>query len=219
MQEFEGVEENTKNEKIIEEINENIFEKNELDVTKFINGKLKYANISYEQFENNNNQCLNLKNKLKIIFCPCYCLFYKSFEWIWDGRCYLEKYYKTHYFLENIFFCILSILDIVAISLYKNKLSNSFFIIRTISDSFGIFIFWLSIVLWDEESSNKNYFNSGLLFFTIIGLIFMSFLDIFCFVTFCTSNSDFNEIVLMSFLIHLILSVAIFSFNLCKFIY
>ena len=218
MEEYGEVEENPKNEKIIQENDEKIKEKNTLDINKIIKERNKYNNISYEENNNNNKKCYNIKEKLKIIFCPCYCLFYKSFEWIWDGRCSLETYYKSHYFFENIFFCVLSIIDIVAISFYKNKFTASFFIIRIISDSFGIFIFWLSIVLWDEESSYKDYFKLGLLF-TLLGLILMSVLDIFCFVTFCASNSDFNVVVLLSFLIHLILSIAFFSFNLCKFIY
>ena len=222
LEEEEKIDEDSKNEKIIEQNYDIGLEKNILNINNNIKQRNKYKNISNDKFEkiNNNNCCekKNIKKTLKIIFCPCYCLFYKTFEWIWDGRCKFETYYKSNYFFENIFFSILSIFDIIANSFYKEDLHTSFFIIRIISDFFGILIFWLSIVLWEEKSSKENNFKTGFLLFTIIELLLMSLLDIFSFIAFCSSNSDFNIIVLMSFLIHLILSIAIFSFNLCKFL-
>ncbi len=207
MEEIEKLDNDSKNEKIIDQ-DEEIF--SGLDI--------KYKNISNETlFENDEYKCFgfhkNFKNKLKVIFCPCYCLFYKSFEWIWDGRCEYEAYYKSHYFIENIFFCIISIIDIVSVSFYKDNFNMAFFVIRIISDSLGIFILWLIIVLWDKNSSNE--FNFLLLNF--IDIILIGLLDIFSFVIFCASNSEFIIIVLMSFLIHFISSTSIFSFNLCKY--
>lgn len=224
MVEEEKIECNNKNERIIELGEKFNTEENILDINNNnFNQSAKCKNFSNEKNNINKNRCSfcdkNIKNWSKIIFCPCYCLFYKSFEWIWDGRCRFETYYKSFSFYENIFFCFISIIDIIAILCYKDNLSISFFIIRIISDSFGILIFWLSIVLWDEESTDKDYFETGLLFFTFLGLIIMGILDFSSFIVFCCSNSEFQLFVLMSFLIHLILSISIFSFNLCKFLY
>ena len=224
MVEEEKIECNNKNERIIELGEKFNTEENILDINNNnFNQSAKCKNFSNEKNNINKNRCSfcdrNIKNWSKIIFCPCYCLFYKSFEWIWDGRCRFETYYKSFSFYENIFFCFISIIDIIAILCYKDNLSISFFIIRIISDSVGILIFWLSIVLWDEESTDKDYFETGLLFFTFLGLIIMGILDFSSFIVLCCSNSEFQLFVLMSFLIHLILSISIFSFNLCKFLY
>jgi len=223
MEETEKTDEDSKNEKIIDQsqLDEIMHKKDTLDINYEIKERNKYKNISDKNKENNNKLCntKNIKKILKIIFCPCYCIFFKSFEWIWDGRCEFEDYYKSYSFLENILFCILSIIDILAISFYKDNLSNAFFIIRIMSDCFGIIIFWLSIVLYDEESADENNFESGLLLFTLISLGLMGLFDIFSFVVFCSSNSDFNAIILICFLIHLILSIAYFSFNICKFLH
>lgn len=223
MEESGKMDDDSKIEKIIEQSHsdEIMHKKDTLDINYEIKERNKYKNISDKNKENNNKLCnnKNIKKIVKIIFCPCYCIFFKSFEWIWDGRCEFEDYYKSYSFFENILFCILSIIDIVTISFYKDNLSNAFFTIRIISDCFGILIFWLSIVLYDEESADENNFESGLLFFTLISLGLMGLFDIFSFVVFCSSNSDFNAIILLCFLIHLILSIAYFSFNICKFLH
>ena len=223
MEEIEKIDD-AKIEKIIEEKEDTNTNKNIIDINSNIKQRSKYKNISNEKYnEIDDNKCFgfhkNYKNKLKVIFCPCYCLFYKSFKWIWDGRCQFETYYKSHYFIENIFFCLLSIIDIVALSFYKDNLSTAFLVIRIISDFFGILIFWLTIVLWDEDGLNENHFESSFLFLTFLDLILMGVLDMFSFIAFCASNSEFLITVLMSFLMHLILSVAIISFNLCKYMH
>ena len=223
MEKSDKTDEDSKNEKIIEQSQseELRHKKDTLDINYEIKERNKYKNISEKNKQNNNKLCTikNIKKIFKIIFCPCYCLFFKSFEWIWDGRCEFEDYYKSYSFFENILFCVLSIIDIVAISFFKDSLSDVFFSIRIISDCFGIIIFWLSIILYDEESADENSFESGLLLFTLISLGLMGLCDIFSFVAFCSSNSDFNVIILLCFLIHLILSIAYFSFNICKFLH
>lgn len=231
MAEDEKIEEdeyNNRNNKkeIIIELQETISSDENISDVKIDKKHVKFKDIPNEKINevnntnNNKKKCnfcnTNVKNWSKIVFCPCYCLFYKSFEWVWDGRCEIETYYKSFSFYENIFFCILSIIDLIILLIFKRILSISFLIIRIISDSFGIFVFWLSIILWDEESNNKNYFETGLLFFTFLGLIIMGILDIVSFLIYCTSISEFNFFILMSFLIHLILSIAIFSFNLLR---
>lgn len=220
MEETEKIDEDPKNETIIYNNYENTQRRDVLDINYEIKERNKYKNISHKQYKGaSNNKCIQFfKAFLKIILCPFYCLLYKSFEWIWDGRCRMETYYKSYSFLENIFFCLLSIIDIVVICIFKENLCNSFLLIRIFSDFFGILIFWLSIVLWDKDSSEEKNFESGFLLFTLIGLGLMGLLDTCSFLSFCISNSDFNVIVLMCFLMHLILCIAIFSFNLCKFL-
>ena len=223
MEEIEKIDD-SKIEKIIEEKEDTNSRKNIIEINSNIKQRSKYKNISNEKYnEIDDNKCFgfqkNYKNKLKVIFYHFYGLFYKSFKWIWDGRYQSETYYKSHYFIENIFFCLLSIIDIVAIFFYKDNLSTTFLVIRIISDFFGVLIFWLTIVLWEENVLNENHFESSFLFLTLLDLILMGVLDIFSFVAFCASNSEFLITVLMSFLMHLILSVAIISFNLCKYIH
>ena len=65
MEEYEEVEENPKNEKIIQENDENIKEKNILDINKIIKERNKYNNISYEENNINNGKYYNIKEKLK----------------------------------------------------------------------------------------------------------------------------------------------------------
>ena len=223
MEESDKKDEDSKNEKIIQhtQLDEIMYKKDTLDINYEIKERNKYKNISDKNKDINNKFCSfkNIKKILKIIFCPCYCFFFKSFEWIWDGRCEFEDYYKSYSFFENILFCVLSIIDMIAISFYKDSLSNAFFVIRIFSDCFGIIIFWLSIVLYDDETADEYNFESGLLLFTLISLGLMGLFDIFSFVVFCSSNSDFNAIILLCFLIHLILSIAYFSFNICKFLH
>ena len=220
MEETEKIDEDTKNETIIYNNYENSKRNEVLDINYEIKERNKYKNISHQKYEEtNNNKCIQfLKLLLKIIFCPFYCFLYKSFEWIWDGRCKIERFYKSYLFFDTVFFCILSIIDMIAICIFKEIESNSFLLIRIFSDFFGILIFWLSIVLWDKELAEENIFESSFLLFGLIGHGLMGLLDTCSFLSFCVSNSDFHVFVLMCLLMHLILCIANFSFNLCKFL-
>ncbi len=53
-----------------------------------------------EEINRNTDKSCNEKNKriLKIIFCPCYCFFYKSFKCLCDERFGFEPYYETFFF-------------------------------------------------------------------------------------------------------------------------
>ena len=134
-----------------------------------------------------------------------------------DGCRLFQNFCESCVFFENILFCIFSIIDTIAITFYKNDFSLSFLIIRIISDILGIIVFGISIILWNSVLSNKKLFEARFLFFTLIGLALMSLFDIFSFVIFCSSNSDFNVVVVMCFLFHLILCIAIFSIIFCKY--
>ena len=200
----------SKNEKIIDEKEETI-RKNLSDINHTLREKNKYINISCEKLKEKYKDYFNIiQHLITIIFSQSYYMLNNSLKWILDEFSIFEKYYKNNAFFNNVFFCILSIFDTVAISIYKYELSTSFLNIRIISDILGITIFWIIVVLYNNEQLNKKKVE-------LLGHGLMSLFDIFSFVIFLASNSNFNVIVLMCFLIHLILCIAIFSFNLCKF--
>ncbi len=200
----------SKNEKIIDKKEETI-RKNLSDINHTLREKNKYINISCEKLKEKYKDYFNIiQHLITIIFSQSYYMLNNSLKWILDEFSIFEKYYKNNAFFNNVFFCILSIFDTVAISIYKYELSTSFLNIRIISDILGITIFWIIVVLYNNEQLNKKKVE-------LLGHGLMSLFDIFSFVIFLASNSNFNVIVLMCFLIHLILCIAIFSFNLCKF--
>ena len=67
-----------------------------------------------EEIDRNKDKSCNEKNKriFKIIFCPCYCFCYKTFKCFCDERFGFEPYYETFLFIENILFCLISIIDL-----------------------------------------------------------------------------------------------------------
>ena len=200
----------SKNEKRIDKKEETI-RKNLSDINHTLREKNKYINISCEKLKEKYKDYFNIiQHLITIIFSQSYYMLNNSLKWILDEFSIFEKYYKNNAFFNNVFFCILSIFDTVAISIYKYELSTSFLNIRIISDILGITIFWIIVVLYNNEKLNKKKVE-------LLGHGLMSLFDIFSFVIFLASNSNFNVIVLMCFLIHLILCIAIFSFNLCKF--
>ena len=209
-------------EKIIDKDYETTGKRSIFNINYILKEENKYKNISYtlyEKLEENNGEKINIiKILLKILRFLYDYIFHKSIKWILEGCRLFENFYESYIFFENILFCILSIFDIIAITFYKNDFSLSFFIIRIISDILGIFVFGISIILWNNVLCNKKIFEARFLFFTLIGLSLMSLFDIFSFVIFCSSNSDFNIIVIMCFLIHLILCIAIFSIIFCKYL-
>ena len=200
----------SKNEKIIDKKEETI-RKNLSDINHTLREKNKYINISCEKLKEKYKDYFNIiQHLITIIFSQSYYMLNNSLKWILDEFSIFEKYYKNNAFFNNVFFCILSIFDTVAISIYNYELSTSILNIRIISDILGITIFWIIVVLYNNEQLNKKKVE-------LLGHGLMSLFDIFSFVIFLASNSNFNVIVLMCFLIHLILCIAIFSFNLCKF--
>lgn len=184
------------------------------------NGDLNEIN---KQLKNSNNDLINgggvfqnqndkLKSLLKIIFCPCYCLFYKSFEWIWDGRCSETSFYKDIIFLQNIAYCILSIIDLVFLIINKDKTVSSFFIVRIISDCIGIFSFWLCIVLWDKDANDEDNFELAIFFLTFLFSILMDCLDLSSFIIFVNRSLQLNIIMMISFIVHLVIILGFIIF-------
>ena len=209
-------------EKIIDKNYETTGKRSIFNINYILKEENKYKNISYilyEKLEENNGEKINIiKILLEIIRFSYNYIFQKSFKWILDGCRLFQNFYESYIFFENILFCIFSIIDTIAITFYKNDFSLSFLIIRIISDILGIIVFGISIILWNNVLSNKKIFEARFLFFTLIGLALMSLFDIFSFVIFCSSNSDFNVVVVMCFLFHLILCIAIFSIIFCKYL-
>lgn len=171
-----------------------------------------------EEIDRNKDKSCNEKNKriFKIIFCPCYCFCYKTFKCFCDERFGFEPYYETFFFIENIFFCLISIIDLSIIIYFKKNLCTSFLVLRIISDSIGILVLWLSIVLWNEDLSDEDHFTPGFLCITLISLILMSLIDISSFIIFCISKCVSIQIVIYSFIIHTILSIGTIIFDRFK---
>ena len=150
---------------------------------------------------------------LRIIFFPCY-LVYGSLGCFWDNRCDEEPYYQGGLFKDNVVFCILSIIDMVLVIIYKGQLSTLVFVFRIISDTLGILIFLVIFGLWTEEATDEDHVDPAGCFFTIVGNIITILLDITCIVLFFISDFKSNIILLISLIVHLVVPI-IFPFLIC----
>ena len=173
-------------------------------------------NINIQQNNNNNSYFFcsdRAKLWLKIIFCPFYCLFYKSIKCFWDERWY-EPYYESILFKENILFCILSIFDTIPLALKFKELSLCFFIIRIISNFICVLVFWLTIVCWDEEASDEDHFDPGCCCFTLMTTVITIILDISSIFIYFFTDSEFNILILISLSIHFLVILILFIIDL-----
>jgi len=191
---------------------------------------------NYNPLENNNNNQVkvnsdNIKSKeccgcsertvfwIKIIFFPFF-LIYNTFLICCDDRCQKEPYYHSSLFMENVLFCALSILELVIIIVFKGELKSSLFIIRIISDCFGIIICWLAVGLWSEEATDEDHMDPACTFFTIIQTIITVGLDITSIVLVINMisvlSTSFFILLLLLILIHLFTPL-IFLFALSRY--
>ena len=120
------------------------------------------------------------------------------------------------FYLLKIFYFVLSQSLIYLLSFISKKIYASFLVLRIISDSIGILVLWLSIVLWNEDLSDEDHFTPGFLCITLISLILMSLIDISSFIIFCISKCVSIQIVIYSFIIHTILSIGTIIFDRFK---
>ena len=146
----------------------------------------------------------------RIISCPCYFV-YNLFGCFCDDRCQSEPYYQTGLFKDNVIFCILSLIDMILVIIYKGKLSIAFFVIRLISDSFGILICLLAIGLWSEEATDEDHMDPACCFGTVCENVITVGLDITSIVLFFISDFKNNIILLISLIVHLVFPI-IFPF-------
>ena len=173
------------------------------------------VNSQMNNFNNNINDNGNRSSKkcctisedckcaLKIVFCPCYIFIYNAIACFWDERCENEYYYKTYLFLDNIIFCILSIIDLILVIIFKDSINTSFLVVRIISDSLGILVLWLAISLYSEEAADEDHMGPACCSCTIFENIITTGLDITSFIIFFISNLNLNVIIIISMAIHL----------------
>lgn len=160
------------------------------------------------------NSCCNCTEKtkfwLRIIFCPYYFV-YNIFGFFWDRRYQTEPFYQSGLFKDNVIFFFLSIIDMILVIIYKGQLSILFFVIRLISDSFGILICLLAIGLWSEEADDEDHMEPACGLCTVIGNVITVGLDITSIVLFFISDFKSNIILLISLIAHLVFPI-IFPF-------
>lgn len=201
---------NNKNDNDNDKINSNNPDSN-------IEKKQNYKDRFNEEEDISYNCSDGTKIILKIIFFPFYC-FYFFFELIRGER--WDPYYESIFFKENILFSILSIIDLFVIGFNFSKLNSGFFIIRTISDSFGFLNFFLSIVCWSEYASDEDHFDPACFCCTNITLPIIGILDLTSLILYFIYFSELNIIVIISFLVHLILVIGFtiydFKMYLCR---
>ena len=145
---------------------------------------------------------------LRIIFLPCFCI-YQAISCFWDDRFNIEPYYTSILFIDNIISFVLSIIDLIIVIIFKNIINKGFFVIRIISDSFGMIVFWLAITLWSEEATDEDHVGPAFCCFTSFQKIIMFPLDIASIILLFVSDYQFIIILLISIIIHLISSFII----------
>ena len=156
-------------------------------------------------------------NWCKIIFCPCYCFIYRTFKCFCDGRWGLEPYYESFSFIHNIIFFIISVADIFVLCFFFEKLILSFFIIRIISSSIGVIIFWMCFACWSPELSDEDHFDPGFLCITIFGFIITSILDLASLIIYLVSK-EIDIFISISLFVHLIVGVGFLIYDISRYV-
>ena len=164
--------------------------------------------------QNNNRSkcciCCNCSEKdkfwLSIFFFPCF-MIYNMITCFREDRSSIEPYYHTFLFIDNILVCILSIVDIVLLIIYKDNVNTTFFVLRIISDSFGMIVFCLAVSCWSEEATYEDNMHPIFLGLTTLQTILMTLLDIASLILFLFLK--FHIGLLISQIIHIALSLVI----------
>ena len=174
-----------------------------------------YVNSQMNNYNNDTNQngykgprkCCTFSEEfkcaLKIVFCPCYIFIYNAIACFWDGRCQKEPYYTSFLFVDNIIFCILSLIDLILVIIFKDNTNTPFLVVRIISDSLGILVLWLAISLYSEEATDEDHMDPACCSCIIFENIITVGMDITSFIIFFTSNLILNVFIIISMAIHL----------------
>jgi len=171
---------------------------------------------------NNSKKCCTCSEKtlfwLRIFFCPFF-LIYNTFQCFCDDRCQREPYYHSGLFLDNVVFCIVSFIELVIISIFKEKSKSVLFIIRIISDCLGIIVCWLALALWSEEATDEDHMDPACCSCTSFQHIITIGLDISSLVilikAFSELNTTFFYIFLILIIIHLLTPIICISVLCC----
>ena len=148
------------------------------------------------------------KFTLKIVFCPCY-FFVSAFGCFWDNRCQIEPYYHSYLFLNNVIFFIFSLIDLIFVIIYKGEVSKGFFIVRIISDSLGMIIFWLALGLWTEEATDEDHMDPACYTSTLFQGCLTILLNIASLILFFKTDCEFKIVLLILQIINLIIPLSI----------
>ena len=154
------------------------------------------------------------KFTLKIICCPCY-FFIKTFACFWDDRCEMEPYYHSYVFVDNIIFFIVSLIDLIFVIIYKGIVSKGFIIVRIISDSLGMIVFWLALVLWSEEATDEDHIAPACFSSTLIQGCLTILLNIASLILFFITDCEFKILLLILQIIHLIIPLFVPIYKNC----
>ena len=130
-------------------------------------------------------------------------LYLPSISCFWDGRFNIEPYYTSILFIDNIISFVLSIIDLIIVIILKNIISKGFFVIRIISDSFGMIVLLLAITFWSEEASDEDHMAPAFCCFTSFQKIIMFPLDISSIILLFVSDFQLIIILLISIIIHI----------------
>ena len=134
------------------------------------------------------------KLTLKIVCCPCY-LFVSAFGCFCDDRCQLEPYYHSYLFVNNVIFFIFSLIDLIFVIIFKGDVSKEFFIVRIISDSLGMIIFWLALGLWTEEATDEDHMDPACYTSTLFQGCLTILLNIASLILFFKTDCEFKIVL------------------------
>ena len=148
------------------------------------------------------------KFALKIVCCPCY-MFISAFGCFWDNRCEIEPYYHSYGFINNVIFFIFSLIDLIFVIIFKGDVSKEFFIVRIISDSLGMIVFWLALALWSEEATEENHLDSACFSSTLFQGCLTILLNIASLILFFLTDCEFKIVLLILQIIHLIIPLTV----------
>ena len=154
------------------------------------------------------------KCTLRVVFCPCYC-FIQTFACFWDNRCEMEPYYHSYVFVDNVIFFIFSLIDLIFVIIYKGIVSKGFFIVRIISDSLGMIIFWLALVLWSEEATDQDHMDPACFSSTLLQGFLTILLNIASLILFFITDCEFKILLLILQIIHLIIPLFVPIYKNC----
>lgn len=144
---------------------------------------------------------------IRTLCCPFYCFIYRFFACFFDDRYGREPYYENLLFLDNVLFGIASIIDLVFLIIYKGDLNMGFFVVRIISDSFGILLLWFSFASWDEEALDNDDMPSVFMLLTIVNTIITCLLDFVSWIIFLSIDFKLNTTLHASLYFHFIVPI------------
>ena len=93
------------------------------ELNENMNNNQNQNNLDTNQNQNHNERkCFSCSQEtkfwLRIFFFPCFSI-YNIIACFWDERCGFEPYYSSYFFIDNIITFILSVFDLIFITIFK----------------------------------------------------------------------------------------------------